>query len=136
MRFVNFDNIIGGSGNDTVIGTTGNDTLVMGTGNDSYAPGLGNDTIYENPGRYGYTWLQCQGAVTVAAFIGVGSTDGSSYCSRCNGNDMIDNLTGSNIGQIMEVFKLTEYNDIFLLVRVMLKQYWQVLVTIPFKRDH
>ncbi len=112
---VNFEYIIGGSGNDTVIGTTGNDTLVMGTGNDSYAPGLGNDTIYENPGEGMDTldYSAVGGAVTVAAFIGVGSTDGSFTVAGAAGNDMIDNLTGSNIGQIMEVFKLTEYNDRF-----------------------
>ena len=113
--FVNFEYIIGGSGNDTVIGTTGNDSLRMGTGNDSYAPGLGNDSVYENPGEGTDTldYSAVAGAVTVAAFIGVGSTDGSFTVAGAAGNDMIDNLTGSNIGQIMEVFKLTEYNDRF-----------------------
>lgn len=48
--FINFENILTGTGNDTITGTSGANLINTGAGNDSIDGGLGADTIFAGDG--------------------------------------------------------------------------------------
>ncbi len=95
---INFDDVIGGSGNDTIIGdgfantldgASGNDILVGGTGNDKLIGGAGLDTA---------SYAIDMAGINVSLRQGSG-TDGS---SNTDTYDSIENILGSSYSDTIE----------------------------------
>ncbi|MCC8996428.1 MAG: hypothetical protein LM517_05115 [Nitrosomonas sp.] len=51
QKYINFENVDMGNGNDTVIGTNGNNKMFGGDGNDNLNAMGGNDTVYGGEGN-------------------------------------------------------------------------------------
>jgi Ca2+-binding RTX toxin-like protein len=100
----NFENVVGGAGNDTVVGTTadnwikggaGNDSILAGTGNDTLTGGVGNDWLDGEAGTADWAdYSNASGGVTVSLSS---ATPGSATTSGADGVDTlrgIENLMG------------------------------------------
>ena len=97
---VNFENIIGGAGNDSLTGDSnanslagnaGSDTLDGGTGNDSMAGGAGDDTYYVNVSTDVVTENANEGTDTIQTALTSFDMSGSNWLN-------VENLTYTGTG--------------------------------------
>ena len=96
--FDTFENLTGGSGNDTLTGTSGNNVLTGNAGNDTIYSGGGDDTIYGGDGNDSITMGTASGDGGTASG---GAGDDTFYINENQfieyGADAIDGGTGEDI---------------------------------------
>jgi Ca2+-binding RTX toxin-like protein len=89
----NFENILGGAGNDTLTGDGNNNTIDGGIGNDIMNGGAGTDTLSYESGTAGVTISL---AVTTAQNTGGMGTDTISNFENLLGSNFNDTLAGTS----------------------------------------
>jgi Ca2+-binding RTX toxin-like protein len=80
-----FENLVGGSGDDTVFGTSGTNQIFGGDGDDALDGGAGNDTLWGDAGDD-----------TLAGGLGNDSLDGGDGTDNLLGGDGTDSLVGGD----------------------------------------
>ncbi|MGE3329171.1 MAG: hypothetical protein AB7N61_27560, partial [Acidimicrobiia bacterium] len=95
--FVNFENLISGSGSDTLTGTSGDNVIEGGAGADLMDGGLGNDTLSYAGSNAGVT----VNLATNTASGGHATGDSFSNFENVLGSALVDDLTGSAIANTM-----------------------------------
>jgi Ca2+-binding RTX toxin-like protein len=73
--FRNFENVFGGSGNDSLTGDAGNNLLSGGAGNDSLKGGLGNDTLSGGAGKDSFEFNTALGSGNIDTILGFNVAD-------------------------------------------------------------
>ena len=93
----------GGPGNDTLTGRAGNDTLLGEAGNDTLRPGAGNDVVNGGDGIDTVTYDDAAAGVSVTLGVfGTPSTgNGVQAQSENDSIDYVENLVGSNFGDVL-----------------------------------
>jgi VCBS repeat-containing protein len=96
--FINFENVTGGSGDDTLIGNAGNNILDGGAGNDLLRGNGGNDTLI---GGMGTDTIDYSGQTTA---VQVNLTDGSVNAGAQGGFDTVSGIENAILSSANDQF--------------------------------
>ncbi|MBL8574911.1 MAG: calcium-binding protein [Hyphomicrobiaceae bacterium] len=121
--FANFENIVGGNGDDVLTGDDNANTLQGGNGNDTLAGGIGNDTLDGGIGIDTLSYASSVAAVSINLGSGTASGDalgdvfagfenaiggagadrlfGSTLANSLDGGDGIDSIVGGSGNDIL-----------------------------------
>jgi serralysin len=102
-RLSNFENAVGGDGNDNLVGSTGDNLLDGGNGNDTVTGGAGNDNLIGGAGTdtavfgTGASTLNLTTGQATGGGVGTDTLNGIENLAAGTGNDTLTGSGGNNL---------------------------------------
>jgi serralysin len=102
-RLSNFENAVGGDGNDNLVGSTGDNLLDGGNGNDTVTGGAGNDNLIGGAGTdtavfgTGASILNLTTGQATGGGVGTDTLNGIENLAAGTGNDTLTGSGGNNL---------------------------------------